>query len=157
MEDRQRQRWQRLGPQLEHHTELAKPTLGANWQSITKAQARQSHSTMLPPHLENSTLVVPAPVSNVNKAKSNHQSSSLQKSTRSGHACTKMGNIIYRSGRLSVTQLTQCLEWLGEKHQINLPNSVLAHNCSGIRPGTQRQNPAGTQSILSLGPQYCWC
>ena len=60
LEDRQRQQRQCMGHQLDQHNKLAKSTLGANWKSITEAQAGQGHSIMLPAFLENSTLVVPA-------------------------------------------------------------------------------------------------
>ena len=103
LEDGQRQRRQCLGPQLVHHKELAKSTLGTNWQSITKAQARQSHSIMLPPNLENCTLVVPDIFPYVNRANLIPQSSSLQKNNKEWTCLHQNGEHFCLSGRLSFT------------------------------------------------------
>ena len=60
LEDRKRQQRKCLGHQLEPHNILAKSTLGANWKINTEAQAGQGNIIMMPTHLKNSTLVVPA-------------------------------------------------------------------------------------------------
>ena len=86
--------------------------MGTDWESSAEAHTVQGHSSSLSPNLEDISLVAYLAATGQNSANRDTQQAPVPEPTRRGHACPTLGNPFCRSGRLTKTQLAQCLRRL---------------------------------------------
>ena len=157
LENRQVEPGQCVGFPLGIHAELAQSALGVDWTSSAEAHKRQSNSHGVPTNLENISLVAHSDATSPHPTNGNPQQAPLPEPTGRGHACPTLGNPFCRSGRLTKTQLAQCLRRLESLHDIPIvQRTKWLQDAKATYPEHRLQILAGIKRLKanSKSPRY---
>ena len=108
----------RMGTELGPKPQLAQSTMGVNLPSPKKTQRGQRICNLLPPSVENSSLVVQSPKYDDHRSRNQGQCATIPESKGGKNACPSLGNPLRSATGLNRSQLALRIRQLEALHDI---------------------------------------